>query len=81
MIKTSALQQAIKTVENLPPDDQEILFNLLQKRQQEQRRANLLQEIKEIQQEYTKGNVQFGSLDQFLTQLDLPKIPQIPKDK
>lgn len=72
MIKTSALQQAIETVENLPPDDQEILLNLLQKRQQEQRRANLLQEIKEIRQEYTEGNVQFGSLDQFLTQLDQP---------
>ena len=81
MIKTSALQQAIETVENLPPDDQEILLNLLQKRQQEQRRANLLQEVKEIRQEYTEGNVQFGSLDQFLTQLDLPKITQIPKDK
>jgi TRAP-type C4-dicarboxylate transport system substrate-binding protein len=81
MIKTSALQQAIETVENLPPDDQEILLNLLQKRQQEQCRANLLQEVKEIRQEYTEGNVQFGSLDQFLTQLDLPKITQIPKDK
>lgn len=67
MIKTSALQQAIETVENLAPDDQEILFNLLQ-------------EIKEIQQEYTEGNVQFGSLDQFLTQLDLPNIPQIPQE-
>lgn len=71
-MKTSAFQQAIESVESLPLEDQEILLDILQKRIQERRRTNLHQEISEIQQEFAEGNVKFGSVDQFLAQLDQP---------
>ncbi|MEH2444614.1 MAG: hypothetical protein V7K18_02165 [Nostoc sp.] len=71
-MKTSALQQAIESVESLPIEDQEILLDILQKRLQERRRTNLYQEVNEIKQEFAEGNVKFGSVDQFLAELDQP---------
>ncbi|KYC35929.1 hypothetical protein WA1_48850 [Scytonema hofmannii PCC 7110] len=71
-MKTSALQQAIESVESLPIEDQEILLDLLQKRLLERRRTNLYQEISEIKQEFASGDVKFGSVDQFLAELDQP---------
>ncbi|NES84400.1 MAG: hypothetical protein F6K10_24990 [Moorea sp. SIO2B7] len=70
MLKTSAFQQAIETVEKLSLEEQEILIDTLQKRLAQQRRAMISQEIKEIRQELAEGNLKFGSVDQFLEQLD-----------
>jgi ABC-type Fe3+/spermidine/putrescine transport system ATPase subunit len=70
MMKTSAFQQAIESVESLSLEDQEILLDILQKRLHQQRRTNLTQEIREIRQEFTQGQVKFGSVDQFLKELD-----------
>jgi hypothetical protein len=71
-MKTSAFQQAIESVESLSLEDQEILLDILQKRLQERRRTNLYQEVSAIKQEFAEGNVKFGSVDQFLAQLDQP---------
>jgi len=71
-MKTSALQQAIELVESLTIEDQEILLDILQKRLQERRRTNLYQEVCAIKQEFAEGNVKFGSVDQFLAELDRP---------
>jgi homoserine kinase len=70
MMKTSAFQQAIESVESLSLEDQEILLDILQQRLHQQRRTKLTQEITEIRQEFTQGQVKFGSVDQFLKELD-----------
>jgi hypothetical protein len=70
MSKTSAFQKAIESVERLSLEDQEILLDILQKRLHQQRRTNLTQEITEIRQEFTQGQVTFGSVEQFLKELD-----------
>ena len=70
MTKTSAFQQVIESVESLSLEDQEILLDILQKRLHQKRRTNLTQEITEIRQEFTQGQVKFGSVDQFLKELD-----------
>ena len=72
MLKTSAFQQAIETVEKLSLEEQEILLDTLQKRLHQQRRAILSQEITDIRQELAEGKVKFGSVDQFLEELDQP---------
>ncbi len=69
-MKTSAFQQAIESVESLSIEDQEILLDIIQKRLQQKRRTQLGQEIKEIRQEFAEGKVKFGSVNQFLEQLD-----------
>ena len=69
-MKTSNFQQVLEAVESLPLDDREILLDIVQKRLHQQRRAQIVQEIAEIRQEYAEGKVQFGSLDDFLAALD-----------
>lgn len=71
-MKTSAFQQAIELVESLSLEDQEILLDLLQKRLHQAKRSKLSQEITEVRQEFTDGNFQFGSVNQFLAEVDEP---------
>ncbi|MBE9259409.1 MULTISPECIES: hypothetical protein [Dolichospermum] len=71
-MKISAFQKAIESVEILSIEDQEILLNLLQKRLHEAKRTKLSQEITEVRQEFYEGNFQFGSVNQFLGELDQP---------
>jgi len=71
-MKTSAFQQAIESVENLSVEDQEILLDLLQKRLHQAKRSKLSQEITEVRQEFAEGNIRYGSVEQFLAEIDLP---------
>jgi hypothetical protein len=71
-MRTSAFQQAIESVENLSLEDQEILLDLLQKRLHQAKRTKLSQEITEVRQEFAEGNVQFGSVEQFLAEVERP---------
>ncbi|MDJ0844658.1 hypothetical protein [Crocosphaera sp.] len=70
MVKTSIFQQAIETVEKLSLEEQQMLIDTIQKRLHQQRRAIISKEITEIRQEVTEGKVQFGSVDEFLNELD-----------
>ncbi len=70
MLKTSLFQEAMETVEKLSLEEQEVLLETLQKRLTQQRRTILSQEIKEVREEVTKGEVRFGSVDDFLEELD-----------
>ena len=67
---TLTLQQAIDLVESLPLDDQILLVDLIQKRLYQQQRQEIVREIQEIRQEVAQGNVKFGSVDEFLAELD-----------
>ncbi|NER24926.1 MAG: hypothetical protein F6J86_47685 [Symploca sp. SIO1B1] len=68
--QSSTFQQAIEAVEALSLSDQEVLLDLLQKRLANQRRKALVIEIAEVRQEYTQGQVKFGSFADFLNELD-----------
>lgn len=68
--QSSTFQRAIETIETLSLNDQEALLELLQKRLTEQRRKILMREIAEARQEYTQGEVQFGSVADFMIELD-----------
>ncbi|NJO43670.1 MAG: hypothetical protein HC769_25795 [Cyanobacteria bacterium CRU_2_1] len=68
--QTSAFQQAIDAVEALPPEDQEMVLDVLHKRLAYRRQKALIQEVAEARQEYAQGNVQFGTVADFLAELD-----------
>lgn len=68
--QSSTFQKAIETIETLSLNDQEALLELLQKRLIEQRRKMLMHEIAEVRQEYAQGQVQFGSVADFMAELD-----------
>ncbi|MBD2020249.1 hypothetical protein H6F43_08625 [Leptolyngbya sp. FACHB-36] len=70
MTETSTFQQAIEVVEALSLDDQIVLLNLLQRRLQQRRRSQILQEVEDVRRDYAEGNVQYGSVADFLSELD-----------
>lgn len=67
---SSAFQQAIEAVEALPLADQQALLELLQRRLADQQRRALSQEVAEVRQECAEGKVRFGSVSDFLAELD-----------
>ncbi len=66
----SQFQLAIEAVEALSLEDQGMLLEVLQRRIYQQRRNQLLEEIALVRQEYAEGNVKFGSVEDFLEELD-----------
>jgi hypothetical protein len=68
--KTSQFKQALETVEFLSLEDQVMLLDILQNRLRQQRRNELLKEAAEVRQEYAEGNVKFGSVVDFMAELD-----------
>lgn len=60
----------IEAVEAMPLDEQEILLDIQQMRLSASRRSQLVQEVAEVRQEYAEGKVKFGSVDDFLADLD-----------
>lgn len=66
----SRFQQVIDAVESLSSDEQSALLTLLQKRLTQQKRVKIVQEITEVRQEYAQGNVKFGSVADFMAELD-----------
>lgn len=67
--QTSQFQQALEAVEVLSLEDQAMLLDILQNRLR-QRGNELLKEEAEVRQEYAEGNVKFGSVADFMTELD-----------
>ena len=53
MIKESTFQQAIETVEALSPEEQAMLLEIIQNRLREQKRQELLENIKQSEQHYS----------------------------
>jgi tRNA A37 N6-isopentenylltransferase MiaA len=66
----SVFQQAIEAAEQLSVDDRLVLLEVLQQRIQQTRRQELVSEIAAVREEYHSGNVRFGSVDDFMAELD-----------
>ncbi|MGK7943476.1 MAG: hypothetical protein AB4058_03315 [Microcystaceae cyanobacterium] len=70
MIKTSAFQQAIETIEALSPEEQAMLLEIVQNRLREQKRQELLDNIAQSEQDYAEGNVDRGSVSDLMKILE-----------
>lgn len=64
-------QSAIAIVELLPVEEQTMLVRIINNRLKEQRRSELIAEIKIAETEYAQGNVKRGSVADFMADLDL----------
>lgn len=69
-LKTSLFQQALEAVEALSLEDQTVLLDTLSHRLNQRQRQQLVEEIQEVQEEYQAGKVKFGSVNDFLSELD-----------
>ncbi len=69
-VRTSEFQKALETVEALPLEAQEILIDVIDKRLSQQRRAKLVQEVHEAEQDYAEGQVRRGSVADLMAELE-----------
>lgn len=69
-LKTSLFQQALEAVEALSLEDQTVLLDTLSHRLNQRQRQQIVEEIQEVQEEYQAGKVKFGSVNDFLSELD-----------
>jgi ABC-type Fe3+/spermidine/putrescine transport system ATPase subunit len=68
--QTSRLQQAIDIAEALSLEEQQLLLEILAKRLHRKQRQQLLEEVQEIRQEVAEGGIKYGSVKDFLAELD-----------
>ena len=68
--KISLYQQALEAIEALSVEDQRELIETLNHRFNLRQRQQLITEVKEVQTEYELGQVKFGSVSDFLEELD-----------
>ena len=66
----SLYQKALEAVEALSLENQKELIETLNNRFNLRQRQQLLAEIQEVQAEYKSGQVKFGSVNDFLEELD-----------
>ena len=66
----SVFQKAIATVEALSVEDRGILIEVIQNRLRQKKRDLLKQEVEDVRQEYREEQVEFGSVEDFLAELD-----------
>jgi len=66
---SSRFQEVIETVEALPPDDQQLLIEIIRQRLIQHRRANLAEEIAEARRAYREGKVRRGTVTELMEEL------------
>ena len=69
-IKMSRLQQALDVVEGLPPEEQVMLFEIAHRSFIDQRRTSLAGEIAAARQMYRQGQVQRGTVDDLMAEIN-----------
>ena len=67
--KMSRFGVVVEAVETLPPEDQEMLVDLVRRRLIEQRRAEIAANIARTREEYEQGRVRRGTVDDLLAEL------------
>ena len=66
----SSFQELIESVEALPLDGQQILMDIINRHIIEQRRDELVADMKESLEAYRMGEVRVGTVDDILKDLD-----------
>ncbi len=69
VIQTSLFQAAIETVEQLSPEEQAQLLDIIYRRLLEQRREHLVKEVAAARQAYQSGQVRRGTVADLMAEL------------
>ena len=63
------LQEIINSIENLPTEDREYLFEFLQKQRINQKRTEILTNAEEVKQAFKNGTAKRGTVDDLIADL------------
>ena len=62
-------QKALEIIESLPEEQRESLMDIVKRRLIEERRDRLAQSIKEASEEYKRGKIRKGTVDDLMNEL------------
>lgn len=68
-MKAVTFNEALEIIESLPEEQREDLIEVVKHRLTEERRVKLAQNIAEAREEYARGEVKRGSVDDLLHEL------------
>jgi hypothetical protein len=63
------LQEIINSIESLPTEDREYLFEFLQKQRIKKKRTEILTNAEEVKQAFKNGRAKRGSVDDLIADL------------
>ena len=69
---TTPFQQALDFIEQLPPEDQTSLIEIVQQRLTEQHRAEIARNAHATLQAFREGRARYGTLEDLRRDLDTP---------
>ncbi|HDS03750.1 MAG: hypothetical protein KKF00_13640 [Proteobacteria bacterium] len=67
--QTVSFQKALEIIESLPEYQQEDIINIIRHRLIEQRRQLLAENIREAREEYARGEIKEGTVDDLIREL------------
>ncbi len=70
VLSAPSLNDALEVIELLPPEDQSMLIEIVQRRIQEWRRKTLITEVDAARRAYERGDFRRGSVDDLLAEID-----------
>jgi hypothetical protein len=70
MHKTITIEEAIETLDNFDPDDQDIIIEVVNRRRAEKRRKEIAENIKDACELYSTGNVKRGSVQDLMREIE-----------
>jgi len=68
-VQNITFQKALEIIESLPEEQRESLIDIVKRRLIEERRDRLAQSIKEARDEYKRGEIKRGTVDDLMHEL------------
>ena len=68
-MKTATFDEALDIIESFPEDQRESIVKIVKHRLAEERREQLAQTIKEAREEYARGEVRRGTVDDLIREM------------
>ena len=68
-MKTTTFDEALDVLESFPEEQRESIIEIVKRRLTEERRERLAQTVKEARQEYARGEVRRGTVDDLIREI------------
>ena len=68
-MKTGTFDKALEIIESFPEEQKESIIEIVKRRLTEDRRERLAQTVKEAREEYARGEVRRGTVDDLMLEI------------
>jgi ribosome recycling factor len=68
-METTTFDEALDIIESFPEEQRESIVEIVKRRLTEERRERLVQTVKEARQEYARGEVRRGTVDDLIREI------------